>query len=84
MQAKSAEMETPHELNETDREILRLLDNGRETRGSLADNLDKHTNYIGDRLKWLRNDDLVEYYHEGTSLQQITEKGREWITETET
>lgn len=74
-------METPSDLNDTDREILTLLSEGRETRGSLADQIDKHENYIGERLKWLRAYDLVNYHHKDTALYELTSKGRDWILE---
>lgn len=74
-------MDTPSDLNDTDREILILLSEGRETRGSLADQIDKHENYIGERLKWLRAYDLVSYHHKETGLYEMTDKGSEWISE---
>ncbi|WP_336343319.1 hypothetical protein [Halalkalicoccus ordinarius] len=75
-------MDTPSDLNDTDREILTLLAKGRETRGSLADQIDKHENYIGERLKWLRVYDLVRYHHKETGLYEISDKGEEWISKT--
>lgn len=74
-------MDTPDDLNGTDRGVLRLLAEGRETRGSLSRQLDKHENYVSTRLKWLRATGLIRYHHEGTSLHEITDKGREWLTE---
>lgn len=74
-------MQEPSDLNETDRELLTLLRDGRETRGSLADQIEKHENYIGERLKWLRVYDIVRYHHEETALYEITDKGRNWIEE---
>jgi len=64
-------------LNETDQEIVRLLQEGRENRGSLADQLDKHPEYIGQRLKWLREWGLIEYHHEPTGLYEFVEDPRE-------
>ncbi|WP_227380297.1 hypothetical protein [Haladaptatus halobius] len=72
-------MESPDNLNETDIAILELLVKGRETRGSLASRLEKHENYIGERLRWLRAYDLVQYRHEETALYEITDKGQEWM-----
>lgn len=78
MSAQPPVMETPADLNETDRAVLELLREGRETRGSLSDQLDKHGNYVGERLKWLRVTGLVRYHHEETALFEITEKGVKW------
>lgn len=72
-------MEKPDDLNETDQAVLSLLLDGRETRGSLSDQIGKHENYIGERLKWLRVTGLVRYHHEETALYEITTKGIEWI-----
>lgn len=55
-------------LNDTDRAIMRVLDSGRETTGSLADELDKHPQTIRDRLRWLREWGYVRYHHEPTGL----------------
>lgn len=69
-------MENPTDddrLNDTDHAILDLLEEGRETTGSLADQLGKHENYIGQRLKWLREWGLVRYHHEGTALHEREE-----------
>lgn len=76
-------MEEPADLNETDAEILGLLLGGRETRGGMAakDVLDKHENYIGERLRWLRTHGLVRYHHPDTGLYEITQKGAEWVLE---
>lgn len=78
MAVQSRPMEGPSDLNDTDRAILRLLAEGRETRGSLASILDKHENYVSERLKWLRAYDLVAYRHEETGLYEITDQGGEW------
>lgn len=75
-------MNTSSDLNETDTEILRLLSEGRETRGSLADQIKKHENYIGERLKWLRTYDMVSYHHKETGLYEITEKGEDLVSNT--
>lgn len=79
MSAQPPVMESPADLNETDRAVLTLLRDGRETRGSLADQLKKHENYVGERLKWMRVTGLIRYHHEETALYEITEKGMEWI-----
>jgi len=60
-------------LNETDVAILTLLEDGRETTGSLAAALDKHPQTVRDRLRWLREWDYVEYYHEPTGLHELRE-----------
>ncbi len=73
-------MDAPSDLNDTDKKILILLSDGRETRGSLADQIDKHENYIGERLKWLRAYGLVSYHHQETGLYKLTNKGSEWIS----
>ena len=70
-------MDSPEDLNDTDNHILDLLADGRETTGSLATQLDKHPNYIGDRLKWLRIHDLVRYHHEETALHELVNDPRE-------
>ena len=69
-------MDGPEDLNDTDEQILDLLRRGRETTGSLAAQIDKHPNYIGDRLKWLRSYDLVKYHHQETALHQLVEDPR--------
>lgn len=58
-------------LNPTDREILARLEIGRETRGSLADTLEKHETTVSDRLKWLLEWGYVRYYHERTGLYEF-------------
>ncbi len=65
------------DLNQTDSAILELLTKGRETRKSLADQLDKHPNYISDRLDWLQEWGLARCHHKGTALFEITEDGVE-------
>lgn len=60
-------------LNDTDQAIIRLLQKGRENRGSISDELGKHPEYIGQRLKWLREWDYVEYHHEPTGLYELAE-----------
>lgn len=59
-----------------------LLSEGRETKGSLVDQIKKHENYIEDRLKWLRTYDMVSYYHEETGSYEITEKGEDLVSNT--
>lgn len=58
-------------LNDTDVAILELLKNGRETTGSLAEQLDKHPQTIRDRLRWLREWGYVDYHHENTGLHKL-------------
>lgn len=58
-------------LNDTDEKILKLLREGRETTGSLADQLGKHPQTIRDRLKWLREWGYVRYHHENTGLHEL-------------
>lgn len=70
-------MESADDLNDTDRAILDLLGDGRETTGSLADELEKSTNYIRDRLKLMRMNGWVRYYHESTALHELVEDPRE-------
>lgn len=69
-------MEGPDELNQTDDAILDLLAKGRETTGSLADELEKSTNYIRDRIKLMRLNGWVRYYHEPTALHELIEDPR--------
>ena len=71
-------MQSPDDLNDTDLGILELLQDGRETRGSLVDQLGRAENYVGERLRWLRANDLVGYHHEPTALYELTDKGEEW------
>lgn len=59
------------QLNDTDREILELLEDGRETTGSLADQLGKHPQTVRDRLRWLREWGYVRYHHEDTGLHDL-------------
>lgn len=73
-------MQSPDDLNDTDISVLKLLAEGRETRGSLADRISKHENYVGERLRWLRAYELVSWYHEPTALYEITDKGRQWLS----
>ena len=58
-------------LNDTDRAIIDILDAGRETTGSLAEQLDKHPQTVRDRLKWLREWGYVRYHHENTGLHEL-------------
>jgi len=69
-------MDGPEDLNDTDEQILDLLRSGRETTGSLAQQIGKHPNYIGDRLKWLRLHGVVEYHHQETALHELVEDPR--------
>jgi hypothetical protein len=80
METEAHGMDEPEDLNETDSAILGILLGGRETRGSLAaeDVLNKHNNYIGERMRWLRSESLVRYHHQETALYEITQKGAEW------
>lgn len=61
-------------LNDTDLAILDHLADGRETTGSLADNLNKHPQTIRDRLRWLREWGYVRYYHEPTGLHELANR----------
>jgi len=70
-------MEHPDELNATDHELLDLLAGGRHTTGSLADATEKTTNYIRDRLKLMRLNGWVRYYHEPTALHELVDDPRE-------
>lgn len=70
-------MESAADLNDTDHAILDLLGDGRETTGSLADELEKSTNYIRDRLKLMRLNGWVRYYHEPTALHELIEDPRD-------
>lgn len=58
-------------LNDTDRAILNLLANGRETTKSLADNLKKHPQTVRDRIRWLKEWNYVETYHENAGLHEL-------------
>lgn len=66
-----ADWQDDDRLNDTDRAILTLLEDGRETTSSLADQLEKHPQTIRDRLRWLKEWDLVETYHEPTGLHEL-------------
>jgi len=59
-------------LNDTDRAVLEILADGRETTGSLAETLGKHPQTIRDRLRWLREWGYVEYHHEATGLHELS------------
>lgn len=61
-------------LNTTDQAIISRLRDGRETTGSLADQLEKHPQTIRDRLKWLREWGYVRYHHEPTGLHELIEE----------
>lgn len=69
-------MESTDELNQTDHAILDLLGEGRETTGSLAEELEKSTNYIRDRIKLMRLNGWVQYYHEATALHELIDDPR--------
>ena len=60
-------------LNSTDKQIVELLKKGRETPSSIADQLDRHPNYIGERLKWLREWGLVRYHHRDSGLYELND-----------
>lgn len=62
------------QLTDTDRDILEVLEDGRETTKSLADQLDKHPQTVRDRLKWLREWGYVRYHHEPTGLHDIADE----------
>lgn len=68
-------IEDDDRLNQTDREILEILSEGRETTGSLAERMGKHPQTVRDRLRWLREWDYVEYHHEDTGLHEMKEVG---------
>lgn len=61
-------------LNDTDRAIIEVLKEGRETTGSLAERLEKHPQTIRDRLRWLREWDYVKYHHEDTGLHKLKDR----------
>lgn len=71
--ATMADWRDDDRLTDTDRDILEVLEDGRETTKSLADQLDKHPQTIRDRLKWLREWDYVRYHHEPTGLHEVDE-----------
>lgn len=71
--APMAEWDDDERLNDTDRDILELLEGGRETTKSLADALGKHPQTVRDRLRWLREYSYVEYHHEPTGLHELAE-----------
>ena len=48
------------------RRVASVLQDGRETTGSIADQLEKHPQTIRDRLKWLREWGYVRHHHEST------------------
>jgi hypothetical protein len=73
--------EKPGDLNSADEELFSLLLAGRETRGSIVAQLDRHENYIGECLKWLRATGLVAYHHKETALYEIRNCGN--VEETE-
>jgi len=77
MVAENQPMEGPDELNDTDRDILNLLSEGRQTTGSLADETGKSTNYIRDRIKLMRLNGWVQYHHEATALHELIDDPRE-------
>lgn len=58
-------------LNDTDEAIVEILVEGRETTGSLAEQLGKHPQTIRDRLRWLREWGYVRYHHEATGLHEL-------------
>lgn len=66
---------TDDRLNATDKGIVTLLGEGRETTGSLAESLDKHPQTIRDRLNWLREWGYVQYHHEATGLHELLAEG---------
>jgi len=65
------------QINSTDHELLDLLSDGRHTTGSLAAATGKTTNYIRDRLKLMRLNGWVRYYHEPTALHELVDDPRE-------
>lgn len=69
-----ADWEDDERLNDTDRDVLELLERGRETTSSLAEQLDKHPQTIRDRLRWLKEWDYVETHHEPTGLHELREE----------
>lgn len=71
------EPEGDSRLNDTDEQILELLSDGRETTGSLADQLEKHPQTVRDRLKWLREWGYVRYHHNSTGLHELEDSDSE-------
>jgi hypothetical protein len=68
---------TDDSLNPADVMILDLLGDGRETTGSLADQLEKHENYVGSRIKRLREHGHVRYHHQPTALHELVDDPRQ-------
>lgn len=66
-------LEDDDRLNDTDRDIVALLMEGRETTGSLARQIGKHPQTIRDRLKWLREWGYIQYHDEPTGLHEFSE-----------
>lgn len=66
-----ADCDDDERLTPTDEGILELLEEGRETTGSLAEQLDRHPQTIRDRLQWLREWGYVRYHHEDTGLHEL-------------
>jgi hypothetical protein len=70
------DMESAADLNPTDHDILDLLQTGRETTGSLARQLEKHPNYVRDRVRLMRMNGWVAYHDEPTALHELQEDPR--------
>jgi len=81
MVAQTHPMDSPEGLNDTDRELLDLLADGRHTTGSLADATEKTTNYVRDRLKLMRLNGWVRYYHQPTALHELVDDPRREVND---
>lgn len=72
--------EFPSWMNPADERILEYLrDEGMGTPKMIADRLDKHNNYMGERLRELTDRGLVERPSRG--VYKITETGIDWLDE---
>lgn len=70
------EMDALDDITPTDARILNHLSEGRNVPINIADEIDRHTKHVSERLGILREKDLVQTVgNESVSLHEITDKG---------
>jgi len=72
-------------MTNADDRILEFLENEPNqsivaTPQVIAENIDFNRGYITQRLRKLRDHDLVEYYDEGSGIYQISDRGHAYLT----
>ena len=70
------EMDSINDITPTDARILNHLSDGRNVPVNIAEDIDRHSKHVSDRLRELRNRGLVRTVgNKSVSLHEITSKG---------